>query len=230
MTAKGERRHSALRCIRTSFVIPLICIFLLPEAAAASQCEWVPVCGRSLQWLNSNRYIYGVFTEECNWHGPWDQLGVDTPYHTRFTYSDEFYGHGGSGGDEWVGCTDPNHVWGPPRCDYYNSDNCTTQRVDSERVIHNQYLGTTAMECQAIYGGGFDIYNFWMAVWGNDVGNPDDHYSTLYYPTLYIPITCTDEWNCSGTTDTVFPSSADPSGLTAGVRVSFQSWVDYECL
>jgi hypothetical protein len=156
---------------------------------------------------------------------------VKTPYYPYpFQHDYEFRGwHWAGSRLEWNGCTAPNQQYAPPNCNYYNGEpQCVTQVDNPEFLFHTWYVGITpGYECDDIYAGGVDLTGVTMEVWGNDVTNPDDWYSTLTYPTIHISVSCSDEWNCQGSSSATSPSSSYPDEVTAQLRVSLETWVDW---
>lgn len=94
----------------------------------------------TLTGQNYKRTVAGAISTECDpvqrpvqWHDPpWGNWGVDSNYGTR-TDKDQFRGWSHQDGPttkrQWNSCTLGNPDFAAPNCDYYNDNDCWTQKT-----------------------------------------------------------------------------------------------------
>ena len=191
-------------------------------AAAASVLLIVPLEHVSAQvdscifratFKNNTRRVPGAVNTECSWiHSPpWGNWGVDSGYSSRR----DGYQFAGwkprDGWRQWNSCTKNFHS-----SRHFNDG--TGQRANPDNA---QSYATTS------WSGGScpldpnvtTLAGLYMRISELDKNDRDDYVGTLYYPTVNIPLECSNPWNCHGRSAWIPPNRGSTRIMTANIRI-----------
>ena len=184
-------------------------------------------CSVTAQFYNTRRRVKGTLDQECHWpHSPpWGNWGVDSNYGRR---QDSFQWAGwkrksGNNWRQWSACT-VKREYAPPNPEYYNDNGNRTQKADPdnsrEHAWHRWRWGP-GRTCDRSFGNVYVFRSNYMDLYelddGGIFGGGDDYVTTLKFGNVSVPISCSDDWNCSGRSR--WRSSRSNSNASARLRI-----------
>ena len=201
----------------------LVPLSQLAEAQQPSQCQLV------VHIDNQIRRVRGTVMVECGdecpfppfWchSAPFGNWGVDTSLPSSRTNKDQFRGWKGASSSikgQWNSCT----------AQYYGgrwvNDGRGRQKAhpDDARIGGwKPYRGTRNMECSQYVPEVYSVDDVEMALYELDWPDRDDYITTLEYGDFDVQMTCSDNWNCSGTSSWRSQDSVDSTGVSAQARI-----------
>ena len=233
----------------TFLILTLSLIFAPGRLPAQSTDEEVVVV--TLTGQNYKRKVAGVIQTECDevlipvqWHDPpWGNWGVDSNYGDR-TDTDQFRGWQHEDGPptklQWNSCTLGNPDFSSPNCDYYNDNDCTTQKTEplTAVVTHGRMSyrhsattcpipGTVGNEtgngCLALEGTQASQTSNYMSLFELDLEG-DDAIERLWFPGTSVTFTgCSHEGCPERTSGWVTMTSSSSSAVRAEAELRMKA-------
>lgn len=176
------------------------------------------------------QFDYAWCRDECRFilpchSAPWGNWGVASTYGGKID-GYQFAGWKETGGDpwyQWNSCTGRNI-----ESEFNDGPGHQKADPDDERIVH---------EWIDWYNAGYrnqDTCAKWLREVRIDRNVELDHYeldgadlddfvATLEYGDVHTPITCSDAWNCSGTSDWYPATSTNGTGVSSEIRFKLQS-------
>jgi len=196
-----------------------------------------PYCFTQLTFHNARRRVKGHLDQECDsplpdrleHSHPWGNWGVNSNYGSR---RDSFQYAGwktpsGSRWKEWNSCTEGRYR--PGSALYYNDNNYTTQKANPDNTrtyATHTWRGPRGRSCDAYYGNTAYYRTQYMSLYELDAGGfpfgGDDFVTTLRFGNISIPIRCSSDWTCTGTSR--WRSSRSNSNASARIRISLRTY------
>ena len=219
--------------VRRGATLVIICVVVLiapvlgPVAVGAQDAY----CRVEVTLENRTRRVRGRVNAECGdectvgfcHDAPWGNWGVTSGYGPRID-ADQFAGWDPHGNQlHWNSCTDHYNDTN----EHFN-DGPGRQRAapDDEQSVGTgiiwYYAGARQQDTCDDHLPEVRVDRFTMELWELDPGDFDDHVSDLDY-VISTPITCSTDWNCSGTSFWYYSRSTDAARTSAFARISVSS-------
>lgn len=218
------RSHSILG--RGAIVAVTLAVALLAPLSDLAEAQ-LSQCHVNVFVENQVRRVRGTVAVECGCFfrqfchsAPWGNWGVDTSLPSSRTNRDQFRGWYGRTSDikgQWNSCTAQYHAggWvndGRGRQKAY-PDDARIGGWTSDRGPDNN------MTCSRYVPEVYSVDDVEMVLYELDRPDSDDYITTLEYGDFDVQITCSGDWNCSGTSSWRSQNSVDSTGVSAQARI-----------
>lgn len=198
-----------------------------PAEAQLSQCHVNVIID------NQVRRVRGTVEVECGGGEcpfppfchtpPFGNWGVDTSLPSSRNNRDQFRGWKGSRSSikgQWNSCT-TYRILVPPGPRY--NDGYGRQRADPDDARIGGWKSHRGpdnnMTCSRYMPEVYSVDDVEMVLYELDSPGRDDYITTLEYGDFDVQITCSGDWNCSGTSSWRSQNSVDSTGVSAQARI-----------
>ena len=210
---------------RGAIVAVTLTVALLAPLSRSAEAQ-LSQCHVNVIIDNQIRRVRGTVEVECSicCHSvPFGNWGVDTSLPSLRTNRDQFRGWKGSRSSikgEWNSCTTRRSSFPPgplyndgPGRQRANPDDARIGGWTSDRGPDNN------MTCSRYVPEVYSVDDVEMVLYEMDNPDSDDYITTLEYGDFDVQITCSGDWNCSGTSSWRSQNSVDSTGVSAQARI-----------